>query len=81
MALWPRVASALLSGGLRCEQILGTTTRWSEETCARPMQYLDLFATPYQRLGSDVAATQFTDLPGRPQTLIGDHCTVRELIR
>ena len=78
---WPRVAGALIAGGgLRCGQVLGSTTRWGEEPRTRPVHFRDVFATLYQRLGIDVAATQFTDLTGRPQYLLGDHRPIRELV-
>lgn len=78
---WPRVASALLAGGgLRCGQVLGSTTRWGEEPLTRPVHFREVFATLYQRLGIDIATTQFTDLAGRPQYLVGDHRPVPELI-
>ncbi|HEV3258330.1 MAG TPA: DUF1501 domain-containing protein [Gemmataceae bacterium] len=78
---WPKVASALLAGGgLRCGQVLGSTTRWGEEPRTRPVHFRDVFATLYQCLGIDVATTQFTDLAGRPQYLVGDHRPLSELI-
>ena len=78
---WPNVCSALLAGGgLRCGQVLGSTTRWGEHPKTGPVHFRDVFATLYQRLGIDVAATQFTDLSGRPQYLVGDHRPLPELI-
>ncbi len=78
---WPKVAGAVLAGGgLRCGQVLGSTTRWGEEPRTKPVHFRDVFATLYQRLGIDVAATQFSDLAGRPQYLVGDHRPVSELI-
>jgi hypothetical protein len=78
---WPRVASALLAGGgMRCGQVVGSTTRWGEEPRSRPVHFRDVFATLYQRLGIDVATTQLTDLAGRPQYLIGEHRPLPELI-
>jgi hypothetical protein len=77
---WPRVASALVAGGgMRCGQVLGATSRWGEEPRSRPIHFRDVFATLYQRLGIDVATTQFTDLSGRPQYLVGEHRHVPEL--
>jgi hypothetical protein len=77
---WPKVASALVAGGgMRGGQVLGLTTRWGEEPRSRPVHFRDVFATLYQRLGIDVAATQFTDLAGRPQYLVGDHRPLPEL--
>ncbi len=78
---WPRVGTALVAGGgMRCGQVLGSTTRWGEEPLTRPVHFRDVFATLYQRLGIDVATTQFTDLAGRPQYLVGDHRPLPELI-
>jgi hypothetical protein len=78
---WPKVASALLAGGgLRCGQVLGSTTRWGEEPRTRPIHFRDVFATLYQRLEIDVATTQFTDFAGRPQYLVGDHRPLVELL-
>jgi hypothetical protein len=78
---WPRVCSALVAGGgLRCGQVLGATSRWGEEPRARPVHFREVFATLYQRLGIDVATTQFTDLAGRPHYLVGEHRPVPELI-
>jgi hypothetical protein len=65
---------------MRCGQVLGSTTRWGEEPRSRPVHFRDVFATLYQRLGIDVAATQFNDLAGRPQYLVGDHRPLPELI-
>jgi hypothetical protein len=78
---WPKVASALVAGGgMRCGQVLGSTTKWAEEPRTRPIHFRDVFATLYQRLGIDVATTQFTDLVGRPQYLVGNHRPLPELI-
>jgi hypothetical protein len=78
---WARVASALVAGGgLRGGQVLGSTTRWGEEPHTRPVHFRDVFATLYQRLGVDVTSTQFTDLSGRPQFLVGAHRPIPELV-
>jgi Protein of unknown function (DUF1501) len=78
---WPRVCSALVAGGgLRMGQVLGSTSRWGEEPRTRPVHFRDVFATLYERLGIDVATTQFTDLSGRPQYLLGEHRPVAELL-
>ncbi|MEQ8789259.1 MAG: DUF1501 domain-containing protein [Pirellulaceae bacterium] len=77
---WPKVGGALLAGGgMRHGQVLGSTTRWGEEPATRPVHFRDVFATLYDRLGIDVAATQFTDLAGRPQYLVGEHRPLPEL--
>jgi len=78
---WPNVGNALLAGGgMRCGQVLGSTNRLGEEAQTRPIHFRDVFATLYQRLGIDIATTQYTDLAGRPQYLVGDHRPVPELI-
>jgi uncharacterized protein (DUF1501 family) len=78
---WPRVCSALVAGGgIRGGQVLGSTSRWGEEPLARPVHFRDVFATLYQQLGIDVATTQFNDLSGRPQFLLGNHRPVAELV-
>lgn len=77
---WPSVCSALVAGGgLRCGQVVGSTTRWGESVQSRPIHFRDVFATLYQQLGIDVATTQFNDLAGRPQYLVGDHRPLPEL--
>jgi len=78
---WPSVCSALVAGGgLQCGQVLGSTTRWGEQVDSRPVHFREVFATLYQRLGIDVATTQFNDLAGRPQYLVGSHRSLPELI-
>jgi len=78
---WPSVCSALVAGGgIKTGQVLGSTTRWGEQPQTRPIHFRDVFATLYQRLGIDTTTTQFTDLAGRPQYLVGDHRPVAELL-
>ena len=77
---WPRVGGALLAGGgLRTGQVIGSTTRLGEEPLTRPVHFREVFATLYERLGINVATTQFTDLAGRPQYLVGEHRPMPEL--
>jgi hypothetical protein len=77
---WPGVCSALVAGGgLKCGQVIGATTRWGEQPQIRPVHFREVFATLYDRLGIDVAKTQFTDLAGRPQYLVGEHRAMPEL--
>jgi hypothetical protein len=78
---WARCASAVVAGGgMRMGQVLGSTSRWGEEPQTRPIHFRDVFATLYERLGVDVATTQYHDLAGRPQYLVGEHQAVAELI-
>lgn len=77
---WPSVASALVAGGgLKMGQVIGSTTRWGEQPQTRPVHFREVFATLYRQLGIDVATTQFHDLAGRPQYLVGEHRAMREL--
>jgi hypothetical protein len=79
---WPGVCNALVAGGgLRSGQVIGSTTKWGEQPQTSPVHFRDVFATLYQRLGIDVATTQFTDLAGRPQYLVGGHRPLPELVR
>ncbi len=78
---WPKVCSAIVAGGgLRCGQVIGSTTRWGEEPKTRPVHFREVFASLYQRMGIDVATVQFKDLAGRPQYLVGDHRPMPELV-
>lgn len=78
---WPSVASALVAGGgLRMGEVIGSTTRWGEQPQTRPVHFREVFATLYRQLGIDVATTQFYDLAGRPQYLVGEHRPMRELL-
>lgn len=78
---WPKVGGALLAGGgMRTGQVIGSTTRWGEEPKTRPVHFREVFATLYRQLGIDVSSTQFTDLAGRPQYLVGDYRPLPELV-
>ncbi|MBQ16962.1 MAG: hypothetical protein CMJ65_07550 [Planctomycetaceae bacterium] len=78
---WPGVAGALLAGGgLRTGQVIGSSTRLGERPLDRPVHFREVFASLYARLGIDVTTTQFTDLAGRPQYLVGDHRPMPELV-
>jgi hypothetical protein len=77
---WAKVCSALVAGGgMPMGQVIGSTSRWGEEPLARPVHFREVFASLYDRLGIDVATTQFTDLAGRPQYLLGEHRPMPEL--
>lgn len=78
---WPNVCSAVVAGGgLNCGQVIGSTNPWGETPLTRPVHFRDVFASLYQRLGIDVTTTQFNDLAGRPQYLVGDHRPLPELV-
>ena len=78
---WPNVGGGLLAGGgMTSGQVIGSTSRWGEDPLERPVHFQEVFATLYRQLGIDTRTTQFTDLAGRPQYLIGDHPPIPELI-
>ena len=68
---WPRVSCALLAGGgMRHGQVIGATDRLGGEAVSRPVQFGEVFASLYSRLGIDVTKPLLTDLSGRPQFLV-----------
>jgi hypothetical protein len=78
---WPRVSCALLAGGgMKMGQVIGSTDRLGGEAVERPVQFGEVFATLYQRLGLDVSRPLLTDLTGRPQFLVDGHEPMKELI-
>ena len=79
---WPRVGCGVLAGGgFRTGQVIGATDRLGGEIAERGVHFGEVFATLYQRLGIDPYATQFTDLSGRPHSLVdSDHEIMKELI-
>jgi len=79
---WPRVSCALLAGGgMKTGQVIGATDRLGGEAIERPVQFGDVFATLYQRLGIDTSKVYVTDLTGRPQHLVDGGCQpLREVI-
>jgi len=66
--------------GMRCGQVLGSNDALGRGSRAPAGSFRDVFATLYQRLGIDVAATQFNDMVGRPHYLVGEHRPLPELI-
>jgi hypothetical protein len=78
---WPGVCSALVAGGgMPGGQVIGSTTKWAEQPLTRPVHFREVFATLYERMGIDVARTQFHDLAGRPQYLVGEYRPMPELL-
>jgi len=68
---WPRVSCALLAGGgMMTGQVIGATDRLGGEASERPVQFGEVFATLYHRLGIDVGKVTVPDLSGRPQFLV-----------
>ena len=78
---WPAVNFALLAGGgLRTGQVIGSTDRIGGEVKDRPIHYLEVFATLYNRMGIDTVQTTLPDLSGRPQFLCDQYQPISELI-
>ena len=78
---WPRVSCAMLAcGGMRHGQVIGSTDRLGGEPADRPVQFGEVFATLYNRLGIDVNKVTLTDLSGRPQYLVDGQQPIRELV-
>lgn len=68
---WPRVTAAMLAcGGMKHGQVIGATDRLGGEATDRPVQFSEVFATLYHRLGIDVNKAVLHDLSGRPQYLV-----------
>ena len=70
---WPRVSSAILSGGgIKEGQVIGATNHLGEFAKERPVHFQEVFATLYRNLGIDVNRTTLRDFHGRPHYLV-DH--------
>lgn len=77
---WPGVGPAILAGGgLRVGQVIGQTDKTASVAIERPVHYLDVMATVYQRLGIDPVNTTLLDPSGRPQHLVGQGKVIGEL--
>jgi uncharacterized protein (DUF1501 family) len=78
---WPAVGPAILAGGgMRVGQVIGATDRTASAVTDRPVTYQDVFATLYHNLGIDPNAATIVDPSGRPQYLVGQGETIRELV-
>lgn len=78
---WPKVSCALLAGGgMKSGQVIGATDRWGGEANDRPVDFQEVFATLYNRLGIDASNTTIEDLTGRPRYLVEGFQPIRELI-
>lgn len=77
---WPGAMTAILSGGgLRCGQIVGSTTRDGGKPHDRPLGPGDLLATIYHALGVDLQQT-LPDRQGRPIPLTASGSPIQELL-
>ena len=79
---WPKVSSALLSGGgMKTGQVIGSTTRDGGEANDRPISFQDVFATLYRNLGIDVERATVKDFTSRPHFLVEPGSRpIRELV-
>jgi len=76
---WPPVNFALLSGGgMRTGQVIGSTDKVAAYAKDRPISFQNVFATLYQNLGIDPAAS-VTDRSGRPMYLLDEQQPIREV--
>jgi hypothetical protein len=78
---WPRVSCALMAGGgMKTGQVIGATDRLAGECTSRPVQFGEIFATLYEKLGIDVNKVTLPDLGGRPQYLVDGCQPMKELL-
>lgn len=78
---WPRVSQCLLAGGgMKTGQIIGSTNRLGEEADDRPINYKEVMATLYNRMGIDLKSTPVPDTIGKPNYILADYEPIPELI-
>jgi len=78
---WAPVSCCLLAGGgMRTGQVLGSTTPDGGYADERPIDYKDVMATLYQRIGIDVRTATVPGPSDRPMYLLEGHEPVPELI-
>jgi hypothetical protein len=78
---WPAVSTCLLAGGgMRTGQVIGSTTPDGGYADERPVDYKDVMATLYQRMGIDVRSTAVTDSLDRPHYLLEGHEPIPQLV-
>jgi Protein of unknown function (DUF1501) len=77
---WPAVMSALVpGGGLKMDQVVGSTTAKGEQPKEKPCSVSQVLATLYHAIGIDPAMT-FPDASGRPVHVLEDRELIRELM-
>lgn len=78
---WSRVAMGFMAGGgMKCGQVIGSTTENAEDAKDRPVQLQEVFSTLYHNMGINVDSTRLIDPAGRPQYLTDIRTPIRELI-
>lgn len=75
----PDAVAALLSGGLRTGQVIGSTTVLGEHPKDCPLTPRDLLATVYRHLGID-HRHEFKDGSGRPIPILDSGEPIRKLV-
>ena len=77
---WPKVSCAFLAGGgMATGQVVGATNRLGEFAEKRPVDFQEMIATLYYKLGIDPASKPIVDQAGRPQPLV-EKDVIRELL-
>lgn len=79
---WPQVSCAMLAGGgMKMGQAIGSTNRPGEYAVDRPVQFQEVFATLYSKLGLDPGQIRAFDDSGVPQYLVDSGISpIRELL-
>ena len=78
---WPQVGPAFLAGGgLKVGQVIGSTDRTAAAATSRPISYKDVFATLYHTIGIHPHRVTLDDPSGRPQYLLDEGKTIREVV-
>lgn len=79
---WPQVSCAMLAGGgMKTGQAIGSTNRLGEYAVDRPVQFQEVFATLYTKLGLDPSQIRAFDDSGVPQYLVDSGIMpIRELL-
>lgn len=70
----------MAGGGMRTEQIVGSTNSKGEHPADRPLTPNDLWATVYRHLGINYESS-FPDLFGRPMPILPFGDPITELLR
>lgn len=79
---WPQVSCAMVAGGgMKMGQVIGSTNRLGEYAVDRPVQFQEVFATLYTKIGLDIGQIRAFDDSGVPQYLVDSGIApIRELL-
>ena len=76
---WPRLSMGMIAGGgIKAGQVIGETDRDAAEATSRPVNYADVVATLYSRLGIN-PQSMIHDRTGRPHVIMDHGEVIREL--